>query len=181
MQELGDKPSIAYAHNIIGELARLAGDYDRAKEAYEDSLAMVLETGEVVRRDMMLANLAFVAYQKEDYRLARDLFATSTKQMIEMGARQHAMSGLAGLAGTLGRLGEPKKGAKILGAKDALLAGTGFDHQPSDMIEVAKYTVDIKSLLDEATFDAAYASGQVMTLEQAVAYALDESYPQAAS
>jgi ribosomal protein L10 len=50
----------------------------------------------------------------------------------------------------------------------------GFDHQPSDQQEVAKYFADIKSQLDEATFDAAYAEGQAMNLEQAVAYALDE-------
>jgi hypothetical protein len=124
---------------------------------------------------MMLSNLAFVAYQKGDYEQARDLFAASMKQMIEMGARQHAMSGLTGLAGTLGKLGEPEKGARILGAKDALLAGMGFDHQPPDLTEVAKYEVDIKSQLDKATFDAAYARGQAMTLEQAMAYALDES------
>lgn len=174
-QKLDDKPGIAYTLNVLGELARLAGDYDRAREAYEQCLAMVLETGEVVRRDMMLSNLAFVAYQKGDYEQARDLFAASMKQMIEMGARQHAMSGLTGLAGTLGKLGEPEKGARILGAKDALLAGMGFDHQPPDLTEVAKYEVDIKSQLDKATFDAAYARGQAMTLEQAMAYALDES------
>jgi hypothetical protein len=52
-------------------------------------------------------------------------------------------------------------------------AGMGFDHQPSNLPEIAKYFADVKSQLDEATFNAAYSEGQAMSLDQAVAYALD--------
>jgi hypothetical protein len=78
------------------------------------------------------------------------------------------------MAGALGKLGESKKAARLLGASDALMAEMGFDHQPSDLPEMAKFSADVKSQLDEATFNAAYAEGQAMNLAQAVAYALDE-------
>jgi hypothetical protein len=50
----------------------------------------------------------------------------------------------------------------------------GFGHQIADQHEIAKYIADVRAQLDEATFEAAYAEGQAMTLEEAVAYALSD-------
>jgi non-specific serine/threonine protein kinase len=173
-KELDHKPGIAHALNIVGELARAAGDYDHAGEAYEECLAIVSETGEIYRQNMMLGNLGFVAYEERDYKRARDLNASFLRQSYKIRSGQWALGGLATLAGPLGKLGEPEKGARLLGASNALMAGMGIDYQPGDLPEIAKYSADIMSQLDEATFEAAYAEGQAMTLEQAVAYALEE-------
>jgi tetratricopeptide (TPR) repeat protein len=174
LQEVNDKPGIAQGLNNLGELFRASGDYDRARDLYEETLIVCGETGEVIRESMMYANLGFVAYQEGDYERARELTAASMRPMVDIGLKQLVISGLAGLAGSLAKLGEPKKAARLLGASDRLMAEMGFDHQPSDLPEILKYTADIKSQLDEASYDAAYAEGQVMTLEQAVTYALDE-------
>jgi hypothetical protein len=37
---------------------------------------------------------------------------------------------------------------------------------------ITEFTSELRAQLDEATFEAAWAEGQAMTLEQAVAYAL---------
>ena len=123
---------------------------------------------------MMLGNLGYVAYEEGDYKRVRDLNASLLRQSYKIGSRQWAMGGLATLAGPLGKLGEPEKGARLLGASSALMAGMGIDYQLGDLQEIAKYTADVKSQLDEATFEAAYAEGEAMTLEQAVAYALED-------
>jgi tetratricopeptide (TPR) repeat protein len=174
LQEVNDKPGIAQGLNNLGELFRASGDYGRARDLYEETLIVCGETGEVIRESMMYANLGFVAYQEGDYERARELTAASMRPMVDIGLKQLVISGLAGLAGSLAKLGEPKKAARLLGASDGLMAEMGFDHQPSDLPEILKYTADIKSHLDEATFEAAYAEGQAMTLEQAVAYALED-------
>jgi tetratricopeptide (TPR) repeat protein len=173
-KELDHKPGIAHTLNNVGELARAAGDYVRAREAYEVCLAIVSETGEVYRQNMMLGNLGFVAYEEGDYERARDFFASFLRQSYKIGSRQWAMSGLASLAGPLGKLGEPEKATRLLGASRALMAGMGIDYQPTDLPEMAKYAADVRAQLDEATFEAAYAEGKAMTLEQALVYALEE-------
>jgi non-specific serine/threonine protein kinase len=174
LQEVNDKPGIAQGLNNLGELFRASGDYDRARDLYEETLIVCRETGEVIRESMMYANLGLVAYQERDYERARELAAASIRPMAEIGLKQMVLSALKEMAGSLGKLGEPEKAARLLGASDALMAEMGLDHQPSDLPEMVKFSADVKSQLDETAFDAAYAEGQVMTLEQAVAYALDE-------
>jgi tetratricopeptide (TPR) repeat protein len=172
-RELDDEPWIAQTLNILGELARTAGDYDRAQELYEECMVLSRKTGEIIRQAFMLENLAYVAYHQGEYARARDLAVRDIKQWSEIGGRQGLCVGLTGLAGPLGKLGEPEKAARLLGVSAALLAERGLDHQPSDQHEITKYTADVRAQLDEATFKVAWAEGQAMTLDAAVTYALE--------
>jgi tetratricopeptide (TPR) repeat protein len=173
-QDMGEKPGMALAYNMLGELARTAGEYDRAREVYEESLAISRQTGEKVRQFIMLWSLASIAYREGDYYRARDSFASYLRKMVEIGINDQSMMGLAGVAGSLGKLGEPEKAARLLGASNALMTGMGFVPYLSDQHELDKYIADVQAQLDEAIFEAACADGQSMTLEQAVAYALED-------
>jgi hypothetical protein len=51
----------------------------------------------------------------------------------------------------------------------------GVDHELGDWHEFAKYSDDLRALLDEESFATAWEQGQKMTLDEAVQYALDES------
>jgi hypothetical protein len=106
--------------------------------------------------------------------LARDLNESFLVHINEIGLKHMAIAGIGSAAGPLGKLGKLEKAARLLGASAALMAGMGGDHQSGDQHEIAKYTAEVRAQLDEATFDAAYAEGQAMTLEQAMAYALAE-------
>jgi tetratricopeptide (TPR) repeat protein len=172
-RELNDKTGIAQAMNILGELARSVGDYVRAREVYEASMAASQETGETFRQIFMLNNLSYVAYQEGDYQKARELAASCLQQMLEIDARSEAISALGNLAGPLSKLGEPLKAARLLGASAALKASMGVELQPSGWHENAKYRVEIQRQLGEAAFEAAWAEGQAMTLEKAVSHALE--------
>ena len=47
--------------------------------------------------------------------------------------------------------------------------------QPADKIEIDRYLDDVRPQLDERTFEKAWAEGRAMSLEDAVALALDEN------
>jgi tetratricopeptide (TPR) repeat protein len=173
-RDLNEKPGIAQGLNILGELARAIGDYSRAGQIYEETMLASQETGETYRQIMALSNLAFVAIHDGDYVRAKDLELSAIKRWREVGSWHGVTTSMAFLAGSLARLGEPEKAARLLGAAETLLAWKGFDFHMSDQHEIAKYRADVHSKLDEASFETAYAEGQAMTLEQAVAYALDE-------
>jgi predicted ATPase len=174
-RSLDDKPGMAYTLNVLGIFGKLSGHIGQAKEALEEGLAIAKATGEIYRQSMIMDNLGAIAYKEGDYERARDLAITYTRQRMEIGWKEYAGLGLAGVAGPLARLGEPEKAARLLGASSAVLHILGIDYQPSIQPEYAAYTADVQSQLDEATFAAAWAEGQAMTLEQAVAYALGDS------
>jgi hypothetical protein len=69
--------------------------------------------------------------------------------------------------------GQPMRAARLFGASQAL-RGTSA----APVGAVVCYTRDVTSVraqLDEATFTAAWAEGEALTLEQAIAYALRET------
>jgi hypothetical protein len=58
------------------------------------------------------------------------------------------------------------------------LVELGADFEPVNSPFITEYLAYVRAQLDKATFEAAWAEGQAMTLEQAVAYALDEQSSQ---
>ncbi len=173
-QDLGEKPGMAQALNILGELARTVGDYQRARDVYDASLVISRQTGEKFRQILLQGNLSYVAYQEGNYESARELSVSYLNQIYLIGTELGTLDGLAQLAGPLGKLGELEKAARLLGATAALMSAIGFDHQAGDQLEIDKYEADVRARLDEDVFKAAWAEGQAMTLEQAVAYALED-------
>jgi predicted ATPase/DNA-binding SARP family transcriptional activator len=172
--QLDDKTGMAQALTNLAILANEAGDYDRAQEAIEKGLSVCQETGEILRQSLLLSNLAFTVYHKSQYDRSKRLQQQYVRQMFEIGAKHQALSGMASLAGPLSKLGEPEKAARLLGASTLLLVELGAEFEPVNRPFITEYTADVRAQLDEATFEAAWAEGQAMTLEQAVAYVLGE-------
>ena len=64
--------------------------------------------------------------------------------------------------------------AKAKQPSNALQKAMGLGLQPSDKPEIDRFEAIVRAELDENTFKSAWEKGQAMTLEQAVAFALEE-------
>lgn len=173
-RELNHKPGIAQALNIIGEIATFRGDDDRARHAYEECLSISQETGETRRIRFMFGNLVFLAQHAGDYDRAKEWAQQGLRLAIEMNNRLDIADGLAGLAGVIGMTGQPDRAARLLGAWQAALERMGAALQPADIPEHNRNIAAVRAQLDPHTFDAAWAEGRAMSLEQAVASTLDD-------
>jgi len=171
-EEHGNRPGVAQALNIEGEICRTHGNYQRARKVYNDCLAIVEETGEVLRSSMMYANLGFVDHHAGDYEKAFQNFRHGLELAHQSGAKYMSVTGMAMIAGPLSQLGQAERAAHLLGASRALLEGIGIDHQYSDRHELYKYTDAVKAALDEETYTRAFEAGRHMSLDEAIAYAL---------
>jgi tetratricopeptide (TPR) repeat protein len=171
---MDDKPGIARALNALGELARLDGDYERARELYEECLAISRETGDRQREALMLGCLGYVAQHQGDYGRAEALIVEALALLRELNFRYGAATFLLAMAGPIGAKGDTERAAHILGAGEAFLEAIGVGLQPADKLEVDRYRAAVRERLDEVAFEAARAAGRAMSLEEAVAYALGE-------
>jgi predicted ATPase/DNA-binding CsgD family transcriptional regulator len=174
-RRLDDRPGMAQAFNILGELARLAGDDEAASRYYEECLAIVKQTGERLREGMIYGNLSFIAYHRAQYRQAEQLTRQALRIYREMGNDYGMVTNLAILAGPTAALGDSQRAACLLGATQALLEKHGFQHQPSDAPEIQRYVAAIRSQLSDQDLQAAWLAGSAMTLQEAIDYALDET------
>ena len=174
-ERLGDKPGIAFANNTLGELSRMKEDYISAKGYYETALDMVKQTGERNREGINYVNLGFIAFHEKEYQLAEQHTKQSLRIFLELNSFYGLATHLSTLAGPTAALGFPKKAARFLGAANEELDFLNAKHGSADIPEIKSYYDNVYQILGEEMFREAWEEGQRMTVQEAVAYALEDS------
>lgn len=170
-RELEDQPGLAHVLNSIGEFARVRGEDERARRAYAASLDIFERLGDRRAEYTLLYNLGFIAQHEGDHRQAIRLLRRSLALCQELGVPAEVARELLALAGSLGVVGDPAGAARLLGAADAFLQQSGALLDPDDMPEHDRNIGFIRTALGDARFDAAWAEGHAMELDEAAAYA----------
>ncbi len=173
-QELNYIPGITIALNVLGELSRIAGDYEAAEGYYLQCLELSRQADDKRRIAVTLANLSSIAMHQSEYQQAEMLERESLKMAVELGTKYYIGLSLACLSGPVAMQGRPEQGAILLGASESVLETMGAKLQPADQIEVDRYLVAIREQLDGRSFENALAEGRGMSFDQAVSFALDE-------
>lgn len=164
----------------LGEVARSQGDYTQAMQHYEQSLALYRELGARLSVAVDLHNLGQVALMQGDHRRAAALFSESLILFAEAKKRRWIATCLAGLAGVARMHGlefSPSRiqvfqvAAQLFGAAQAQLDSSGAVFEAADRGPHEHNLRLVRAVLDEATFAKAWAEGQALTLEQAIAEA----------
>jgi non-specific serine/threonine protein kinase len=168
------EPGIIRTLNLIGELARLDGDYDRAGKAYEECLTLCRQSGNIVREAYALGNLGLISQHKGDYQQAEARIKKALDLFYFIKNKYPLALTLAFFAGPVASQGNPERAAQLLGASDGLLKAMGLAQQPSDQPVIERYEAAVREQLDEGAFNSAWEKGQAMSLEQAIAFALEE-------
>lgn len=171
-RESGDQAGLAWAYNQLGELNRLVGDLERARAAYESSLAICRETGNKRREAIALLNLGYVAQGQEDFGQAESCCLAGLALLHELKLEYHSAIALSMLAGPLASLGRSEQAARLLGASAGIFERMAITLQPADRVEIDEYTAQTRQMLGPEAFDTAWHSGRSMSTEQAVVYAL---------
>jgi predicted ATPase/DNA-binding SARP family transcriptional activator len=174
LKELGDNFGVAYALNLLGELARFRGDYEPARQFYEENLEILRKLrSRAIVPPMM--NLAWVSLYGGDTRKAKALFEESLNRSNESGDKGTMTECLTGFVGVLVMAGKPEQAARLIGAAESLLRGMGWTMTAVDQKDYDHYIAIVRGQLDEGVFERAWAEGRSMMFEQAIEFALTET------
>jgi DNA-binding CsgD family transcriptional regulator/tetratricopeptide (TPR) repeat protein len=173
-RDLGDTRSMALIAASVADVARCQRDYDRAAELYTESLALYQKLGNKAEIPAIWHNQGYVALGQGNYEAARVFFTDSLQQQLERGNRAGVAEGLAGLAALAGVQAVPERAAQLFGAATAIRETIAAPMWPAERFEVERHEAALRAQLDEPTFARLQAAGRALTLEQAVAYALQE-------
>jgi non-specific serine/threonine protein kinase len=174
-RELDHKSYIAMALYTIGEIVFASGDWHRTRRLWEESLALAQQTGDTRQINVMTSNLAFLAMQEGHHEHALELGREALRMARAMNNWRDLASDLVLLAGSFAATGQPQRAAEILGVSEATLEHMGALLQPTEKSDVAQIVAAVRAQLGEGAFEAAWAEGRRMSLEQAVAEALEEN------
>jgi len=169
-EELGDRAGIANTHWALGNLAYGQVDYQRAVDWTTQSLAEARELGDdfltgwsLFMRGGALARLGRWDEAVEPWREGLRLF-------VESGDLTGILFNLDGLADAAIARGDSERGLRLRAVTQALRVETGAELLESD--RETRGTPQHGLTEEEAAM--AKAEGEAMTLEQAVAHALEE-------
>ena len=134
-----------------------------------------LELGDIGAQNWTMLRMGFLARDRGDFAQAYALFAQYAlvlRDQLKLGAHGFNVYGFASVASAVG---EPVRATRLFGACDAYNERVNFQLFPVSQLEYEPYITAAREQLGEAAFAAAWAEGRLMSLEQAIAYALGES------
>jgi uncharacterized protein HemY len=167
--------------NNLGSLVLQQGGFERARELLEESLVMYQERGSQWGMAMTCLDLGSVVLSQGDYRRARQLYKVSLALFSEQGNKRciaYALEGLGIVHETEGQNAETaRQAAALWAAAAALRQEVGAPLPVSERDEVEQAQTRARTRVDAATWTAAWAGGEALTLEQAIAYAMELETP----
>ena len=171
-RELGDRIGIAHSLYDLGNVAFEQGDYPARRGAVRGEPGDPARTGRAEWHRPSLHDVGHVAFEQADYPAARKLFEEGLVIRRELGDRAGIAYSLEALAAVVAALGGSLRAARIWGAAERLRDDIG-----SPLLERPRYdrrvAVARGALGDDAAFDCAWQEGRTLTLEQAIALALE--------
>jgi tetratricopeptide (TPR) repeat protein len=154
----------------LGLVLTRSGDILRASSLFEEALSLA---GTPLIRAKTLHGLGMAALAQVDGKAAAEYFLQSLQILQESSYRFHAITTLEDYAGALHLLEQDTKAARILGTMDGVRHQIGAPLPPGDRPRYERLLIDLKAILGETGFNQAWAEGQAMTLDEALAFALE--------
>ena len=160
----------------LGELALREGDYKQAHAYLEESLFLARESGRVNMSHWFLAHLGYVALRQHDQAQARLIFIEAQQGFKAAGLKIGVAYSLEGLASLAVLQGQPEQAARLFAWADATRETVGDTRPPTEQADVDRDLATIHTQLDEATFTAAQEAGRAMSMDEAIALAMDATH-----
>jgi tetratricopeptide (TPR) repeat protein len=176
-EALEDPWGVGSARNLLGMAAYHRGDAVAAVAEHRASLALARELGNSRGVALSQHNLGLVALRRGDATAAQSLLAESLTGFAGLGDRWGAALALEHLAWVAHRWGDDGRAARLLGAADALRAAikAAMAHDQRDAHE--RILAVLRAALGDDGFAAAWAAGQALRLDEAMALALEVPAP----
>ena len=172
-REVGNKLGIAWSLGNLGRTARIQGDYARATRLLEESLSVCRDVGDRWGAALSLGNLGRVALARNDYQRAAALFEENLVLCRDLAGRERRLTYALHYLGVVAReLSQPERAARLFGAAQALREEAGRPMSPLDLAEHERQHDVVRRALGDEQFAAAWATGQAMSLDEAIQYAL---------
>jgi predicted ATPase/DNA-binding SARP family transcriptional activator len=169
---LGDEEGISSALIMLGAAAGGRGDHDRAQTLLEDSRALSLRLGYQENVAWSLHLLGALACRRGQLARASALLRESLALHSELGDRWRVASVLEDLAGAIVAVIDPERAGQLFGAAQALREETGTPRPPCEEADYRTRLAGVQRALSVAQWQASWAAGRGMGLEEAVRTAL---------
>jgi tetratricopeptide (TPR) repeat protein len=169
------KVEVSWTLTFLGDVALNQNESNEARSIYEEAVAILREIGDKNFLAYSVRRLGLLAWRKKDYRKAIALCKESLSLNRELGDPRGVLASVSAFADIAVVQGKFERGATLISAVETQLAAMGMRLLPVDKLESERNLVLLLSKLDEKTLNKFWAKGKAMALDDAIAFALQET------
>lgn len=169
----GDTSEVARALNNLGFTALMEDKRSEATALFEESLALFRTLGFPQGIAHPLNNLGLIASIQGEHERSAALFRESLEVLVEAEDKPLIAECLEGLAVAAAKRGHVRRAVRLWSTAEALRSRhSALVSQGFLAAHLENSRTSARAEVDQAQWDAAWAEGWAMTIEQAIAYAL---------
>jgi predicted ATPase/class 3 adenylate cyclase len=170
----GSRNGLGPSLSALGFLALDRGDYATARACFEERLELWRGQGEISSVAASIASLGLLALAEGNRASAHDLLKESLATKLTQTERSGSSWYLACFATLAIDEGKTERAARLAGAASELRKSYGTTAAPSMHLKFEHMLSHVKRATANAAGARAWADGEAMSLEQALAYAMEE-------
>jgi predicted ATPase/DNA-binding XRE family transcriptional regulator len=173
-QRTNDKRGLEFALTGKSHMALMRGEYGQARAFLQEWMVLAEELGNRMGYLWARARLGYVALREGNVAEAHHI-------LVEIVENFHKDRNKSGLAFALDKMAslcvvidKPEVAARLIGWSDATREEIGDPRPRLEQTDVDRDILAIHAKFGKTAYEAAYAKGRAMTLDEAVAFALEE-------
>jgi tetratricopeptide (TPR) repeat protein len=170
-REKGIVQGIAASLNNLGSLQMVRGDLDHALATFQEALHYKIESGG--DDTFVHINLGELQHRLGNLESAQTYFLQALKGLVKRGVYVHTLRVFECLGELAVSQDRPRNASVLFGTASIHREIMNSPTPPYERDQLEKATTTARLALGEEAFNAAWSEGRAMTLEQAVAYAID--------
>lgn len=171
---IGQKPSIAAALYFLGYWCVQEGHFEKARSILGECLALAEEIQSSPRQAQAKRTLAWLALEEFDYTKAAACFKESLTRWHQAGQQRDIIETLEPMVRLALAMGQPQRALTLAAATTAHRRRLELALPPLAKAMLDQVITAVRHRLGPVLADAAWATGERMALDEAVAYALYE-------
>jgi tetratricopeptide (TPR) repeat protein len=166
------KANLLYAY---GKMAMVRGEYDQAHICFQEELEILEELSIRLSWLFTRTQLGYLALCERNLTEAHHIFIEAAQDFQNDRNMTGAVFALEGIAGLYVAMERPVIAAQLLGWADATRIKISDKRPRLEQADVDKIIAACLATMGEVAFSDAYDQGKKMSLDEAVAYALEEN------
>jgi tetratricopeptide (TPR) repeat protein len=173
----GNHLGMAAALDGLGLLRQSRGQYVEAMQFFEQAVDVRRAIGAQSGLQIALQRLAVLLGAGNDQRRSAVLMGESLTLSQRMGNPWDIANGLLTFGGLAGGMGLPERGARLFVAGEAMMEARGMAVPEAYRGLYTRAVAGVRRALGEEAFATAWAAGYALTLDEAIAEALQLAAP----
>jgi hypothetical protein len=165
---------LSWTLTFLGDVALNQNASKEARSFFEETVAILREIGDKNFLAYSVRRLGLLAWREKDFGRATVLCQESLSLNHELGDLRGVLACLAGFADIAVVQGKFARAAQIMAALESQLVSMGMRLLPVDNTEYERNLAHLRANMDEKDLAKFWAKGKEMSLEEMIAFALEE-------